>query len=224
MICARSRSRRRALRRRQKRRDFVDHTTASAEIARELDAAATRLGFKFVDGPVSGGSAGRKRRLDGDVRRHRGRLCQREPVIAAYARMCKRLGPAGSGQLTKMVTRSASPAWSKACGGDPLCQETGLDVNAVVETISKGAAQSWQMDNRYKTMNEGNSITVSRGMDAQGSHDLSGGIAPQRREPSGHRTGQRVLFRSRENGRQALGHLEPAGAVGAVSSGTARRG
>jgi 3-hydroxyisobutyrate dehydrogenase len=79
-----------------------------------------------------------------------------EPVIAAYARMCKRLGPAGSGQLTKMVNQICIAGLVEGLSeGIHFAKKAGLDVNAVVETISKGAAQSWQMDNRYKTMNEG---------------------------------------------------------------------
>jgi 3-hydroxyisobutyrate dehydrogenase len=136
---------------------FVDHTTASAEIARELDAAATRLGFKFVDGPVSGGSAGAENGvLTVMCGGTEDAYASAEPVIAAYARMCKRLGPAGSGQLTKMVNQICIAGLLEGLSeGIHFAKKAGLDVNAVVETISKGAAQSWQMDNRYKTMNEG---------------------------------------------------------------------
>ncbi len=117
---------------------FVDHTTASAEIARELDAEAAKRGFKFVDAPVSGGQAGA------------------EPVIAAYARMCKHLGPAGSGQLTKMVNQICIAGLVEGLSeGIHFAKKSGLDIQAVIDTISKGAAQSWQMENRYKTMNEG---------------------------------------------------------------------
>src|ERR1700730_18655718 len=136
---------------------FVDHTTASAEIARELDAAATKGGFKFVDAPVSGGSAGAENGVltvmcGGAPDAYAGA----EPVIAAYARMCKLLGPAGSGQLTKMVNQICIAGLVEGLAeGILFAKQAGLDVNAVVETISKGAAQSWQMDNRYKTMNEG---------------------------------------------------------------------
>jgi 3-hydroxyisobutyrate dehydrogenase len=136
---------------------FVDHTTASAEIARELDAAATKLGFKFVDGPVSGGSAGAENGvLTVMCGGTEDAYASAEPVIAAYARMCKRLGPAGSGQLTKMVNQICIAGLVEGLAeGIHFAKKAGLDVNAVVETISKGAAQSWQMDNRYKTMNEG---------------------------------------------------------------------
>jgi 3-hydroxyisobutyrate dehydrogenase len=136
---------------------FVDHTTASAEVARELDAEATKRGFKFVDAPVSGGSAGAENGVltvmcggTSDA------YASAEPVIAAYARMCKLLGPAGSGQLTKMVNQICIAGLVEGLSeGIHFAKKAGLDVNAVVETISKGAAQSWQMDNRYKTMNEG---------------------------------------------------------------------
>jgi 3-hydroxyisobutyrate dehydrogenase len=136
---------------------FVDHTTASAEIARELDAEATRRGFKFVDGPVSGGQAGAENGVltvmcGGTADGYAGA----EPVIAAYARMCKLLGPAGSGQLTKMVNQICIAGLVQGLSeGIHFAKKSGLDVQAVIETISKGAAQSWQMENRYKTMNDG---------------------------------------------------------------------
>jgi 3-hydroxyisobutyrate dehydrogenase len=136
---------------------FVDHTTASAEVARELDAEANKRGFKFVDAPVSGGQAAAENgmltvmgggRADADARA--------EPVIAAYARMCKRLGGAGSGQLTKMVNQICIAGLVEGLSeGLHFAKKAGLDVQAVIDTISKGAAQSWQMENRYKTMNEG---------------------------------------------------------------------
>jgi len=136
---------------------FVDHTTASAEIASELDAEATKRGFRFVDGPVSGGQAGAENGLltvmcGGTADAYAGA----EPVIAAYARMCKLLGPAGSGQLTKMVNQICIAGLVQGLSeGIHFAKKSGLDVQAVIETISKGAAQSWQMENRYKTMNDG---------------------------------------------------------------------
>jgi 3-hydroxyisobutyrate dehydrogenase len=136
---------------------FVDHTTASAEIARELDKEATRRGFKFVDAPVSGGSAGAENGVltvmcGGSQDAYAGA----EPVIAAYARMCKLLGPAGSGQLTKMVNQICIAGLVEGLSeGIHFAKKSGLDVQAVIETISKGAAQSWQMENRWKTMNDG---------------------------------------------------------------------
>jgi 3-hydroxyisobutyrate dehydrogenase len=136
---------------------FVDHTTASAEVARELDAAATSAGFKFIDAPVSGGQAGAENGVltvmcGGKEDAYAGV----EPVIAAYARMCKLLGPAGSGQLTKMVNQICIAGLVQGLSeGIHFAKKSGLDVNAVIETISKGAAQSWQMENRYKTMSDG---------------------------------------------------------------------
>ena len=136
---------------------FVDHTTASAEVARELDTEATKRGFKFVDAPVSGGQAGAENGVltvmcGGTADAYAGA----EPVIAAYARMCKLLGPAGSGQLTKMVNQICIAGVVQGLSeGIHFAKKSGLDVAAVIETISKGAAQSWQMENRYKTMNEG---------------------------------------------------------------------
>jgi 3-hydroxyisobutyrate dehydrogenase len=136
---------------------FVDHTTASAEVARELDKAATKIGFKFIDAPVSGGQAGAENGALTVMCGGREDAYKRaEPVIAAYAKMCKLLGPTGSGQLTKMVNQICIAGLVEALSeGIHFAKKAGLDVNAVVETISKGAAQSWQMDNRHKTMNEG---------------------------------------------------------------------
>ena len=136
---------------------FVDHTTASAEVARELNAEAIKLGFKFVDAPVSGGQAGAENGVltvmcGGSADAY----ASAEPVIAAYARMCKLLGPAGSGQLTKMVNQICIAGLVEGLSeGIHFAKKSGLDVQAVIETISKGAAQSWQMENRYNTMNDG---------------------------------------------------------------------
>jgi 3-hydroxyisobutyrate dehydrogenase len=136
---------------------FVDHTTASAEVARELYADAQKRGFDFIDAPVSGGQAGAQNgaltvMCGGDAEAY-GRA---ETVIAAYARMCKLLGPAGSGQLTKMVNQICIAGIVQGLSeGIHFAKKAGLDVEAVIETISKGAAQSWQMENRYKTMNAG---------------------------------------------------------------------
>jgi len=136
---------------------FVDHTTASAAVARELDQEATKRGFQFVDAPVSGGQAGAENGVltvmcGGNEDAYK----RVEPVIAAYARMCKRLGGAGAGQLTKMVNQICIAGLVEGLSeGIHFAKKAGLDVNAVIETISKGAAQSWQMENRHKTMNEG---------------------------------------------------------------------
>ncbi len=135
---------------------FVDHTTASAEVARQLDAEATKCGFQFIDAPVSGGQAGAENGVltvmcGGAEAAYK----KSEPVIASYARMCKLLGPAGSGQLTKMVNQICIAGLVEGLSeGIHFAKKAGLDVEAVIDTISKGAAQSWQMENRYKTMND----------------------------------------------------------------------
>ena len=136
---------------------FVDHTTASAEIARELDSEATKRGFNFIDAPVSGGQAGAENgALTVMCGGSKEAYARAELVIAAYSKMCKRLGGAGSGQLTKMVNQICIAGLVEALAeGIHFAKRAGLDVNLVVETISKGAAQSWQMENRHKTMNEG---------------------------------------------------------------------
>jgi 3-hydroxyisobutyrate dehydrogenase len=136
---------------------FIDHTTASAEIARELSDAARKRGFDFIDAPVSGGQAGAENGVltvmcGGD----REAYARAEKVISAYARMCKLLGPAGSGQLTKMVNQICIAGLVEGLSeGIHFAKKAGLDIEAVIETISKGAAQSWQMENRYKTMTAG---------------------------------------------------------------------
>src|SRR6516164_900731 len=136
---------------------FVDHTTASAEIARELYAQAKQRGFGFVDAPVSGGQAGAENGVltvmcGGDAEPY----ARAEKVIGSYARMCKLLGPAGAGQLTKMVNQICIAGLVQGLAeGIHFAKKAGLDVEAVIDTISKGAAQSWQMENRYKTMAAG---------------------------------------------------------------------
>ncbi|PSC05759.1 oxidoreductase [Alsobacter soli] len=136
---------------------FVDHTTASAEVARELYAKAKELGLAFIDAPVSGGQAGAENGVltvmcGGDEQDY----AAVEPVIMAYARACKRLGGAGAGQLTKMVNQICIAGLVQGLSeGVHFAKKAGLDVEGVIETISKGAAQSWQMENRYKTMNAG---------------------------------------------------------------------
>ena len=136
---------------------FVDHTTASAEVARQLYTEATKTNFAFIDAPVSGGQAGAENgaltvMCGGDEAAYK----KAEPVIMAYAKMCKLLGAAGSGQLTKMVNQICIAGLVEGLSeGIHFAKKAGLDVNAVIDTISKGAAQSWQMENRYKTMNDG---------------------------------------------------------------------
>jgi 3-hydroxyisobutyrate dehydrogenase-like beta-hydroxyacid dehydrogenase len=136
---------------------FVDNTTASANIARELYAAAKAKGFDFLDAPVSGGQAGAVNgaltvMIGGDQAPYD----KAKPVIDCFARMATLIGPAGSGQLTKMVNQICVAVTVQGVSeGLAFAQRAGLDVPKVMETIGKGAAQSWQMDNRWKTMNEG---------------------------------------------------------------------
>ena len=136
---------------------FVDHTTASATIARELAAAAKAQGFDFIDAPVSGGQAGA---VNGKLSIMCGgeqvAYARVEPVMAVYAKLAKLLGPAGSGQITKMINQICFGAVLQGLSeGFSFARASGLDIEAVVEVISKGAAQSWQMDNRWKTMAAG---------------------------------------------------------------------
>jgi 3-hydroxyisobutyrate dehydrogenase len=136
---------------------FIDNTTASANIARELYAAAKAKGFDFLDAPVSGGQAGAQNgvltvMVGGDQTGFE----KAKPVIDNYARMVNLIGPAGAGQLTKMVNQICIAGLVEGLSeGIHFAQKAGLDMQKVMDTISKGAAQSWQMENRWKTMNEG---------------------------------------------------------------------
>lgn len=133
---------------------FIDHTTASAAIARELHAEAAQRGLGFIDAPVSGGQAGAENgqlavMCGGDEKDY----AKAEPVILAYAKACRRLGGPGAGQLTKMVNQICIAGLVQGLSeGLAFAQAAGLDGEAVLETISKGAAGSWQMENRGKTM------------------------------------------------------------------------
>lgn len=136
---------------------FIDNTTASADVARELDAEARKLGFGFVDAPVSGGQAGAENGVltvmcGGDE----DNFAKARPVIESYARMIGLMGPAGSGQLTKMVNQICIAGLVQGLAeGIHFGKKAGLDIEKVIEVISKGAAGSWQMENRHKTMNAG---------------------------------------------------------------------
>ncbi len=136
---------------------FVDNTTASAEVARELHAAAAKLGIAFIDAPVSGGQAGAENgaltvMCGGDAAPY----AKAEPVIMSFAKACRLMGPSGSGQLTKMVNQICIAGLVQGLAeGLHFAQKAGLDGEAVVAVISKGAAQSWQMENRFKTMLDG---------------------------------------------------------------------
>jgi 3-hydroxyisobutyrate dehydrogenase len=133
---------------------FVDHTTASADVARELYTAAKERGIGFVDAPVSGGQAGAENgaltvMCGGDAADY----AVVEPLIMHYARMSQRLGPTGSGQLAKMCNQIAIAGVVQGLAeAVQFGMKAGLDMEKVVEVISKGAAGSWQMENRHKTM------------------------------------------------------------------------
>jgi 3-hydroxyisobutyrate dehydrogenase len=133
---------------------FVDHTTASAGIARQLAVTARKAGFGFVDAPVSGGEQGAKNgQLTVMCGGSRADYERAEPVIQSYAKQCRLMGEAGAGQLTKMVNQICiAGAVQGLSEGLSFARAAGLDPESVVEVISKGAAQSWQMENRYKTM------------------------------------------------------------------------
>ncbi len=136
---------------------LIDNTTASAEVARELDAAARSKGCGFIDAPVSGGQAGAENGVltvmcGGDAATFE----KARPVIEAYARMVGLMGPSGAGQLTKMINQICIAGLVQGLAeGIHFGKRAGLDIEKVVEVISKGAAGSWQMENRHKTMNEG---------------------------------------------------------------------
>src|SRR5205809_2471267 len=133
---------------------FVNHTPASAKVARELAAEAKKRGFEFLDAPVSGGQAGAENGQltvmvggDPDI------FEVARPVISSYAKMVGLMGPAGAGQLTKMVNQICLAGVIQGLAeGIHFANKAGLDVDQVIGVISKGAAQSWQMENRYRTM------------------------------------------------------------------------
>ena len=133
---------------------LVDHTTASAKLARELAASGAEQGVGFLDAPVSGGQAGAENgQLSVMVGGDAGVFARAEPVIDCYAKMVKLLGGVGCGQLTKMVNQVCIAGILQGLSeGLHFAEKAGLDVDAVVEVISQGAAQSWQMDNRAATM------------------------------------------------------------------------
>jgi 3-hydroxyisobutyrate dehydrogenase len=133
---------------------FVDHTTASANVARELSAEASRRGLQFVDAPVSGGQAGAQNgMLTVMCGGEQAAFDAARPVIMACARACTLLGASGAGQLAKMVNQIAIAGLVQGLSeAIAFGAKSGLDMQQVLEVIGKGAAQSWQMDNRGKTM------------------------------------------------------------------------
>ncbi|ATF18461.1 NAD(P)-dependent oxidoreductase [Phaeobacter gallaeciensis] len=133
---------------------FVDHTTVSAKVTRELKTGAVDLGLSFVDAPISGGQAGAENGVlsvmcGGDQAAYD----KAEPIIAAYARICRRIGESGAGQMTKMCNQIAIAGLVQGLSEAlHFADKAGLDGRAVVEVISQGAAGSWQMSNRHETM------------------------------------------------------------------------
>ena len=135
----------------------VDHTTTSARIAREMADLATTSGRAFIDAPVSGGQAGAENgQLSVMAGGDETALARVEPALMAYSKAVKRMGPSGSGQLTKMVNQIAIAGVVQGLAeAVHFAEIAGLDTSATYDAISKGAAQSWQMDNRWKSMAEG---------------------------------------------------------------------
>ena len=133
---------------------FIDHTTASAEVARELDTTAKSLHIGFMDAPVSGGQQGAENgALTVMVGGNQVHFDRAAPVIDSFARACTLMGEVGAGQLTKMVNQICIAGLVEALSeGLSFARAAGLDAHKVVDVISKGAAQSWQMENRYQTM------------------------------------------------------------------------
>ena len=136
---------------------FIDHTTASARIARELHAAARARGAGALDAPVSGGQSGAENgTLTVMVGGDEAEFGKAKPAIEAYARAVNLIGASGSGQLTKMVNQICIGGLIEGLAEAlHFARRAGLDIEKVIDTISKGAAQSWQMDNRWKTMRDG---------------------------------------------------------------------
>jgi 3-hydroxyisobutyrate dehydrogenase-like beta-hydroxyacid dehydrogenase len=135
---------------------LVDHTTASADLARELDGKCKAAGVGFVDAPVSGGQAGA---VNGQLGimcgGEDGAFARAKPVLDVYAKSCVQIGGPGAGQLCKMVNQIAIAGLLQGLSeAINFGKKAGLDIEKVISVISKGAAQSWQMENRWKTMNE----------------------------------------------------------------------
>ena len=136
---------------------LVDHTTASADVAREVDAAATKAGKHFIDAPVSGGQAGAENgKLTVMCGGDQAAFDRVKDVLALYAKAVTLMGASGAGQLTKMVNQICIAGLVQALSeGLAFAQKAGIDAKLVLDVISKGAAQSWQMENRGATMVDG---------------------------------------------------------------------
>ncbi|HEY5071216.1 MAG TPA: NAD(P)-dependent oxidoreductase [Caulobacteraceae bacterium] len=136
---------------------IVDHTTTSARLAREMSASAVARGCAFLDAPVSGGETGARMgtlsvMAGGDA----GAFARMAPVLAAYARSCRLMGPSGDGQLTKMVNQICIAGIVQGLAeAVAFGRLAGLDLDLAYQAVSKGAAQSWQMDNRWRSMTQG---------------------------------------------------------------------
>ena len=166
----------------------------------------------FDDAPVSGGEAGaQKGQLTVMCGGDEAAYAKAEPVIRAYAKMCRLMGPAGAGQKTKMVNQICIAGLVQALSeGIAFAEKAGLDPIAVVDVISKGAAQSWQMENRAATMHRAQiRLRLRRRMDAQRPPHHPRRGPQERRAASGHRPRRPILRRRRTHGRQTLGYVEP---------------
>ena len=192
---------------------FIDNTTASAQVARELAEEAQNRGCGFLDAPVSGGQAGAENGVltvmvggETDV------FDKAKPVIEAYARMVGHMGGVGAGQLTKMVNQICIAGLLQGLSeGIHFGKAAGLDIGAVMEVISKGAAGSWQMENRHETMDPRRIRTRLCGrLDAQRPLNCPGRSPREWCQSAGNGIGRSVLPRGAENGRQPLGYVVAA--------------
>ena len=196
---------------------LVDHTTASADLARVLYQETSDRGIGFLDAPVSGGQAGAENgaltvMVGGDTD-----IFERaRPVIDCYARACERIGPTGSGQLAKMVNQICIAGVVQGLAeAINFGLKADLDIAKVIDVISKGAAQSWQMENRWETMVNGK-FDYGFAVDWM-RKDLAICLAEgdkKRRPPAGYRPGRPILRADSSAWRQTLGHLEPDSPVG----------
>ena len=196
---------------------FVDNTTASANVARELAAALKEQGKGFIDAPVSGGQAGAENGvLTVMCGGEQADFDRAQPVMDCYARAVTLMGPAGSGQLTKMVNQICIAGLVQGLSeGMNFGQKAGLDMDLVIDVISKGAAGSWQMENRGSTMCKGE-FEFGFAVDWM-RKDLSicfEETKEERRAPAGGGPGRSVLCPGPGPRRQPLGHLQPHASVG----------
>ncbi len=191
---------------------FIDNTTASADVARELHAIGKAKGFGVLDAPVSGGQAGAQNGvLTVMVGGDEDQFAKALPVIEPYARMVRRIGPAGAGQLAKMVNQICIAGFVQGLSeGVHFAQRAGLDIPAVMETISKGrrrlVADGEPLENHGGRQVR---LRLRRRLDAQGPRHLPRGSAAQWRQPAGDGAGRSVLFGSPATWRTSLGYVEP---------------